>query len=233
MIEFKAFVEGLTSIGLALKQPYGAASLTLYHDLIGPHTDAEEWPRFVVAMLQAQRWPGRSPNVPELQDALREFRGQRPLLVEATDAYERVLAAGIYTAEGGTTWSFRAIRETCGDAAAEAFLAAGGNAAFSTTWDEAKRRERFAAAYAEAVREEPRAALLPVGEAVKLLAPIEALPTREEATTVIRRLQDIAEVEPAPPKTSVVVATDERLELLRRQAAEIGAAAEPAAETEA
>lgn len=227
------FAEGIDRIGLATRQPADAATKLVYFDALQDKASAEEWAAFARWVVDTDRFPVYFPKKAEISDALREFRGQRPLLVEATDAYERVLAAGIYTPEGGTTWSFRAIRETCGDAAAEAFLAAGGNAAFSTTWDEAKRRERFAAAYAEAVREEPRAGLLPAGEAVRLLPPVQDLPTRAEAVTVIRRLQDIAEVDPAPPKTSVVVATDERLELLRRQAQEIGAAAEPAAETEA
>lgn len=220
MIEFELFVEGLTKIGLALKQPYGAASLTLYHDLIGPQTTAEEWPRFVVAMLKAQRWPERSPNVPELQDALREFRGARPVLVEATEAYERVLVSGVYQPEGGTVWSYRGLKESCGEAAADAFLAAGGNAAFSTTWDEAKRRERFVAGYVEAVREEPMAALLPAVP-TKALPPGEAPPSREEAVTVLRRLRDIAQIETEAPKGGGVNWSEDRLKELERQAREI------------
>lgn len=221
MIEFEAFVEGLTKIGVALKQPYGAASLTVYHDVIGPHTDGEEWPRFVAWALASQRWPTLSPNVPALQEALREFRGQRPMLSEATEAYERVIAAGVYTPEGGTTWNYRAIREACGDAAAEAFLAAGGNSAFATTWNEDKRRERFVAMYAEAVREEPAAALLPAAP-VKALPPVEDEPTREEAAEVLRKLREIVGAE-EQAKPLVVTVTDERLAALRRQAEEIQA----------
>lgn len=222
MIEFERFVEGLALIGVALKQPYGPASLTGYHDILGSQTDGEEWPRFVKAMLERQRWPGRSPNVPDIQDALREFRGQRPMLVESIDAYDRVLGAGIYSPEGGTTWNYRHIREACGDAAAEAFLAAGGNAAFATTWNEDKRRERFAVAYAEAVREEPMAALLPPGQEIKALPPVPE-PTREEARSVIDKLRDMVGAEEEKPKSTVVIVSDERLAALRRQAEEIQA----------
>lgn len=231
MIEFEAFTEGLAKIGVAMLQPYDAVALAAFHDVLGSQTDADEWPRFVAWALAVGRWSTYRPKVPDIQEALRKFRGQRPLLVEATDAYERVLASGTYTPEGGTSWDYRSIREACGEGAALAFLAAGGNAGFSTTWDEAKRRERFAAAYAEAVREEPTAGLLPPGDAPKLLpSGGEAPPTREEAGTVIRRLRDLAGVEPEPPKSTVVVASDQRLEELRRQAREIGRATAVAVE---
>lgn len=226
MIEATDFTEGLTRIGIATRQPADAATLAVYHDVIGPQTTVEEWLPFVQWALASGRWKW-FPRTAELQDALREFRGGRPLLVEASDAYERVLAAGTYTPEGGTSWNYRGILKACGDAAAEAFLAAGGNSAFATTWDEAKRRERFVQAYAEAVREEPASALLPPGNEPKALPSGEAEPSREDATTVIRKLQDLAGVEPEKPKAPVVVATDERLEELKRQAEQIIAAGDP------
>lgn len=222
MIEFEPFVIGLTKIGIALRKPYDPASLTVYHDVIGPRTNADEWERFVAWALAADRWRIFTPTVPDLQDALREFRGQRPVLVEATEAYDRVIAAGVYSPEGGTSWNYRAIKESCGDAAAEAFLAAGGNSAFATTWGEDKRRERFVSGYSEAVREEPMAALLPAGPTKLLAAPVVEA-SREEAVSVIGRLRELTGMVPASEirRPVRVEATPERLEALRRQAAEI------------
>lgn len=216
MIERTDFAAGLVAVGIAVRQAPDPATLAVYHDVLGPKTDAEEWSRFIRWALDSARW-NWFPKLPEIQEALREFRGDRPMLAEATEAYDRVLEAGMYSPEAWTTWSFRGIREKCGEAAAEAFLAAGGNSAFANTWDEAKRRERFLAAYGEAVRESPDSKLLP---AVPTLAlpPAEAPPTREEAATVVERLRDMVGVEPAPPKIHLVVATDERLAELKRQA---------------
>jgi hypothetical protein len=206
----------MSAIGIAVRQEADTATMALYHDILGPRTDAAEWASFVRWALESGRWTW-FPKLAELQDALREFKGDRPLLVEATEAYERVLESGGYCPERGTTWIFRDIREKCGEAAAEAFLAAGGNNAFVSTWEESKRRERFVAAYGEAVRESPETKLLPWRE-IKALPPAEAQPTREQAGEVIRRLQDMVDVEPAPRKVDKVIATDERLAELRAQA---------------
>lgn len=214
------FANGMDRIGIATRQPADAATKLVYYDSLRYQVDAQEWDRFTQYAVDTDRFPVHFPKLAEIRDALRDFRGQRPLIVEASEAYERVLAAGVYTPEGGTTWNYRSIREKCGDAAAEAFLAAGGNSAFATTWNEDKRRERFVAMYAEAVRDEPTAALLPPAS-VKALPPAEAPPTREEATSVIRKLQDLAGVEPAKPAAPVVTLSKEREAELARQAEQI------------
>jgi hypothetical protein len=231
VIEAAEFAEGLTRIGIAVRQPADAATIAVYHDVIGPYTTAEEWRAFVRWALVAARWRWL-PKVPEIQDSLREFRGERPLMSEATDAYERVLKAGQYTPEGGTVWIYRAVRETCGDAAAEAFLAAGGNAAFATTWDEGKRRERFAAAYVVAVRAEPTAGLLPAGP-TKALPSGEAPPTREDAAAVVEKLREMVGVKAPGPMPRVVELTPERKAELERQAETIKATADTTVERRA
>lgn len=219
MIEFAAFVAGLTRIGSACRQAPTPLDFEVYHIGMQHHADAAEWDRFTRWAIDPCRWTF-FPKLRELQDALREFRGDRPMLAEATNAYERVLAAGVYAQEGGTSWSYRSVRETCGDAAAEAFLAAGGHNAFATTWEESKRRERFVNAYADAVREEPDAKLLPPAPARALLPAAEP-PTKVEAASVIERLREMVQADPPKPKSNVVTVTDERMEALRRQAQEI------------
>jgi hypothetical protein len=227
VIEFEPFVAGLVRIGVATGKAPDQAMFEVYFLGLQRHVTADEWDHFTRWAIDPVRWLF-FPKLRELQDALREFRGERPLLVEATAAYDRVLEAGTYTPEGGTTWDYRSIRERCGEAAAEAFLAAGGNQAFGNTFRESDRRERFVAAYGEAVRESPDAKLLPAGP-VLALPPAVAPPTRAEAVSVIERLQEIADVEPARPKAKPL--TDEewdaRVARAKRQAAEL-LASEPA-----
>ena len=180
------FAEGLNRIGVAVRQVPDKATLGVYFDGIGQQTTGEEWLQFTRWAVATDRFPTFFPKVSELRAALRQFRGAPSLEAEATEAYERALASGTYAPQGGTTWTYRGIRERCGDAAAEAFLAAGGNSAFITTWNEDKRRERFVEAYRSAVLEDATTALLPAGD-VKLL-PAPALPTASEARALLKEI---------------------------------------------
>lgn len=168
MIERARFSEGLTRLGLSIRQTYSPEEQSVFHDAIGPCTDAEEWDRFTRAVIAWRRWRQYLPTVPDLMDALDEFRGAPPLNTEAVAAYERVLSAGTYSAEG-TSWNYRDIAEKCGRVAAQAFLAAGGHTAFATTFAEDKRRRAFVEEYVSAARERPEERLLPPGEQVRAL----------------------------------------------------------------
>jgi hypothetical protein len=212
------FSLGLGRIAVAVRQALDAETVDVYHVVLGGQTDLAEWAQFTEWALRGGRFEW-FPKLRELQDALREFRGDRPLLVEATEAYERVLGAGNYTPEGGTTWGYRSIKERCGQAAADAFLAAGGNSAFGSSWEESKRRTRFVEAYSQAVHEVPASKLLPAAPS-SALPPAEVLPTREEAASVVEKLRDLAGVEPPKPKTTVVEVDPARVEALKRELSE-------------
>lgn len=209
------FGKALSRLATACRQELDDLTLEVYTEALCYQVEPDEWEAFTRKAVAAG-WFTWLPKVVEILDALREFRGDRPLLVEATEAYERVLQAGVYTPEAGTVWIYRDVRETCGEAAAEAFLAAGGNAAFGSTYRENDRRERFVAAYGEAVRESPAAKLLPAGPTVRAL-PAPVLPSREEAASVVERLRDMAGVEPPPVKATVVDMDPERVAALKRQ----------------
>src|SRR5262249_10276447 len=158
-----------------------------YYAALQDETDPEEWEAFCKVAAKRHGWRFL-PGVAELHEALRAFQGEEPLDVEAITAYDRVLGAGVYTAEGSTSWTFQRVRETCGPAAAEAFLAAGGHHAFATTYRESQRREAFLAAYMTAVRADPSTRLLPAPAARQaLLAPAEK-PTRSEASDIVRQI---------------------------------------------
>ncbi len=174
--------------------------------------DARQWARAVAAAIDGcEFFP-----VPK---ALRELSGNSGSLGEAVAAYEAVLASGQYTAEGGTHWNFRTVAERCGKAAAEAFMEAGGDHAFASTWAEDKRRERFVASYSSAARADPQTRLLPPGAEQKTLPPA---PTQfPSPLALVRKIAKLAGEELAPeerPARGVVVATDERLAELRKQA---------------
>lgn len=188
MIERAVFAEGLSRIGVATRVEVSEAMFNVYHDAIGPQTTADEWRHFTRAAVASGRWRF-FPTVAELLDGLREHRGERLPEVEASDAYERVLTSGVYTPQGGTSWTYRGVKEACGVATAEAFVAAGGDSAFRSTWDEAKRRERFVRAYASATRNDPATRLLPAGPRLALTAGDERRePTRGEAGALLRRI---------------------------------------------
>jgi hypothetical protein len=167
-------------------QDVNRGTVEVYFDALAPRADDGEWRRFTVAAVASGRFRF-FPTVAELLDALHEHRGERLPEAEAVEAYERVLGAGTYTPQGGTTWNYRAVRESCGVAAAEAFLAAGGDGAFRSNWDEAKRRAAFVRAYAAAVRDDASKRLLPTGPMRALAAGDDHHePTRAEAGSILR-----------------------------------------------
>lgn len=169
MIQMRDFLPGITRLAIASRQTVDEATIEVYREALGLDVDAEEWEEFTLNCVRYDRFPTWFPKVSEIRDALREWRGDPRLEVEAMQAYERVLEAGSYSPEGGTSWSYRGVREKCGLAAAEAFLAAGSHHAFATTWNEAQRRKAFAQEYVLAARGNPAGRLLPAAKEPQLL----------------------------------------------------------------
>jgi len=207
-------------MALQLNQPASEQLLGAYHRAMREETDTGEWNLFCDQAVKRFGWT-YLPGVPKLLDALREFRGQPSLDSEAVQAYEAVIAAGVYTPEGGTSWTYRGVLELCGRAAADAWLEAGGNSAFSTTWAEHQRRERFIAAYVAGARAEPTARLLQAspGE-LKTLPPRARPPLFPSALSLVRKIAGLAGEGLPPeerPAAGTVVKTDERVAELRAQ----------------
>lgn len=223
------FAKGLTRLAVSCRQELDDLTLETYTEALCDQTTPEEWEAFTIGAVRSGRFQWL-PKVPELLDALREFRGLPNLDAEAVAAYERVLAAGVYSAEGGTSWSFRAVLDACGKAAAEAFLEAGGHNAFANTFRESDRRERFIASYRAVARVDQSARLLPPPQAMALLpGAVESKPFEQaEANEILERVAGIhSGEEPRPVITKpprVVEATEDRLAFLKRQAEEMAAA---------
>ena len=153
-----------------------------------PQVPSDEWEAFTRDSVAGGRWR-YFPTVAELIEELRRFRGETTLEAEAVTAYERILGTGVYTPEGGTTWTYRWVLDTCGKAAAEAFQAAGGASAFQTTYGEDKRRQRFVQMYVAGVRCDPRVRLL--GRPLAAMLPSSDDPgfSRDEAAAMFEELK--------------------------------------------
>lgn len=188
LIDVTEFGAGLGIIAVQVRHPLDTQTIDAYHMALGLQTDPQEWRAFCGRAAALRGWRF-FPGVVEIQDALRAYRGDVPLAAEAVAAYERVMSAGIYAPEGGRTWNYRAVRESCGAAAAEAWLASGGSRAWESTYHEHDRRETFVAAYQAAVRDDSSAKLLPpaTAEPPKALPP--APPTESEAAELVGRIR--------------------------------------------
>lgn len=206
MIELSEFTRGLGVIALQLNQALQEDKIRAYFLALQSETTAEEWEGFVHGIpghlapaVKRHGWRFM-PAVPELLDALERYRGRPPLDVEATQAYERVLAARTYTPEGGATWVYRDVIDLCGVAAGVAFLAAGGNEAFRTTYQEEQRRARFAAAYVAEARSAPAGRLGPARDALAAgqAGSITAEAARQIIGEIERRAADLPAEEPGP-----------------------------------
>lgn len=223
----EAFASGMASLGLAFGVEADVAVNELWH-MATRHLSDAEWDAAVIRTVQSVTTTYGKFPAPGLLLA----HAQPELPGEAATAYDRVLASGVYTAEGGTTWSYRSIAAACGRAAAEAFLAAGGDSAFRSTFRESDRRERFLAAYQQAAREAPSSRLLPAAEPER---PQIAAPeiTASEAVSVLHRITGEPAKPMRAPRRLTAGEVEDRLELLRAQAERITAderAAEAVAE---
>lgn len=206
-------------IAKATREKLNEGDYAAYGDSLRPQTADAEWLAFCRWVVDNDRFTW-FPKLVELRDALREFRGEPNLLAEAQLAYQRVDKSGEPSAHGGTVWTYRAVKKACGQAAAEAFLEAGGHSAFCTTWNEAKTREAFIAAYLRHSREVPTDRLLPAGPERKALpAPAEGF-SHEEAVKILKGLDGDTPRITRPPKVVDLNdgATKERLAELKEQA---------------
>jgi hypothetical protein len=219
---------GLQLIADQIGQELTEQKFNAYYLGLANESDPREWAAFCCVAAKENRWRFL-PSVPELIDALRVYRGGASadeLEDEAATAYARVTACAEYSPEVGAVWTYRAVAERCGKAAADAFVIAGGHEAFATNWESSKRREKFLNAYRRHARDVPASRLLP--ECAAALAALPAAPdapvTRTEAEEAIAKIRAIvgADKAGAPAIDRARMTANERearLALLRAQAA--------------
>lgn len=163
MIERIDVAKGLTLMAAALRFEVDEPSMRAFSALLRDETTSEEWIAFCTHACRAGLWQRAMPTLPELLQAMREWRGEESIDSEALRAYERVLGCNTYVPDAGGVWSYRQVAAECGKAAAEAFAAAGGHGSFSVTYKADERRTRFLAAYRSARMASPEGKLLPAG----------------------------------------------------------------------
>ena len=227
------FEPGLARLVKAFRQEVDKVTLEVYTEALCYQVELDEWDVFTLACVRAGRFGKWFPKVDDILEALREFRGEpsaaeieREIKREAVQAYERVLESPLRAEDGSAHWNYRTVAERCGKAAADAFMAAGGHHAFATSWDEAKRRERFCAEYVAESKAAPDRRLPPPGEDQKAIAGGNE-PTRTEAGSFLDQIRAHlpADVElPKPERKARVIdpaAMPERMAKLRAQAEQL------------
>ncbi len=153
MIEIVEMAKGLAMLGIAFNREITPELAEVYHGVLGAKLDPTGWERAVRRSLEAERY------FPPPAVLLKYGAAERPTHARAAEVYDVIL--GCY--EGGVRMGPRDVRDRFGEAAMDAFLAAGGVAAFEwcDTRDQPFRRKSFLEAWSEAVEVEPAKALPP------------------------------------------------------------------------
>lgn len=210
-----AFSAGMAVLARAFGVKPEREMVSLWWDAVGHLTD-RAWDGAVMRTVQiTESTYGKFPP-PGL--VLKHVEPE--LAGEAVAAYERVIAAGVYGAESGTVWTYQRVHDTCGRAAADAFLEAGAHEAFRSEFGSDRRRERFLAAYQREARERPAARLKAGDPEAKLLPAGDAEPmTRPQATSALEAIANVARItgDVLPSRPKVEPMSDEEWE--RRKAA--------------
>jgi hypothetical protein len=155
MIELRMMAGGLAALGAAFNREIRPEVAEVYHQVLGPRLDADDWARAVKRCLENETF--FPPPAVLLRYGLREGVPE----ARAVEDYQAILGSF----EDGQPMGPREIRERFGEAAMEAFVAAGGTRAFS--WceprDEPFRRKAFVEAWTEVEDQDPALAL-PAGD---------------------------------------------------------------------
>jgi len=160
MLEKAEIAKGLALLSTAFNRVLTPEVVRLYREVISPKLDAQQWERAVKRALEAESF------FPPPAVLLRYGAADGSPRARALEFYDRI----IRHYESGDELGPREVRERYGDAAMDAFVAAGGSRAFS--WcepkDEPFRRRDFANAWVEVVEQEPKAALAAGVEPLRL-----------------------------------------------------------------
>ena len=176
-LDRRAMLAGMHLLGKAFNRPITTEDVDMFFGVIGTKLNAVQWEQAVRRCLEAESY------FPPPAVLLRYGRAEGAPQARAGEVYERILASF----EAGCSLGPREVREQFGDAAFDAFVAAGGARAFS--WcepkDEPFRLKRFVEAWTETVEQAPERALPAGAEAPRL----EAF-TPSEASSFLRLIRN-------------------------------------------
>jgi hypothetical protein len=221
VIDVKAFKAGMEKLGAAFNRALTTPVLDVYGGMLSPRLSTEQWAHAVTRAIESETY------FPPPAVLLRYGAGDRGLSAAAGSAYDLIVRCY----ERGESLGYRQVRDEYGLAAAEAFIAAGGDRRFA--WcepeDEPFRLKDFRAAYVEQAEVDPISAL-PPGD-----SPEKALPYKTDADALraiakprtgpgSEKLGAWPAEAPGTPRghsTQPIRDTEERRAELQRQAGEI------------
>jgi hypothetical protein len=159
VIELRMMAAGLAALGAAFNREVTPQIADVYHGVIGPKLTEAQWQRAVRRALEAETF------FPPPSALLRYGQADGAPQARAAEVYDRLVSHY----ERGDNLGPREVLEKYGDAAMEAFVAAGGTRAFS--WCEPSgepfRRKAFIEAWIDVTDQDPLRAL-PSGERPRL-----------------------------------------------------------------
>ena len=160
MIDIQAFQKGMQTLGQAFNRAITKEVLDVFGAVLSRRLSTEQWGHAVTRALESESY------FPPPAVLLRYGAGDRGLAGAAGAACAAILECY----ENGERLTYRDVEQRFGKAAAEGFIAAGGDRRFA--WcdpeDQPFRLKDFRAAYVEQAEVDPVSAL-PVGEDATLL----------------------------------------------------------------
>jgi hypothetical protein len=165
LIDLKAFRAGMEKLGTAFNRALTDEVMTTFGQILSPRLSTEQWVQAVTRALQSESY------FPPPAVLLRYGADDRGLTAAAGSAYTLIVECY----ERGERLGYRDVEQRFGHAAAEGYIAAGGDRRFA--WcepeDEPFRLKDFRAAYVEQAEVDPISAL-PAGERPKEIEKGEA-----------------------------------------------------------
>jgi hypothetical protein len=153
MLTRESLAAGLGALCVAFNRAPTDELVRVYHGVVGPMLDEQQWERAVRRVLQGESY--FPPPAVLLRYGLADGAPQ----ARAVEVYDRI----VREFEAGRDPGPREVRERYGDAAMEGFVSAGGSRAFS--WcepaSEPFRRKAFVEGWVETVEQDPSRALPP------------------------------------------------------------------------
>lgn len=155
MIELRQMAAGLAALGAAFNREVTPQVAQVYHGVLGPKLDAQQWERAVRGALAGEQF------FPPPAVLLRYGSATGAIAARAAEAFDAILSGY----ENGKHLSAGEVADRYGLAARDAFLAAGGRAVFDIIGGEGQDKARsfalrdFRDAWREVVEADPALAL--------------------------------------------------------------------------
>lgn len=167
MVDRKAFMVGMRALAVLPGRELTEALVSVYHDILAARFDDASWLAAVKRALETETFF----PAPAFFFALSRAEEEAAVHVEAAAAFDAVTRCTSYNPNTGTRVQERAVRERCGIVTFQAFVAAGGAAAFNAEDERALTfvRKEFCDVYLKLARARDERLSLPAPDPRKAL----------------------------------------------------------------